>query len=166
MYETLSYLPVLLLNQTYESYIAQHIFEPLNMTSSTYYVAEAEARGTLADGFQWDMQDLTRGINGTLIPTVPYFLRAGEESIWSGAGGVLSSARDLVRPSYTILMSMCLIFLWFRFFQAIWLSTLMNKGRHPYTNATIIPEEILEHVAHGRSVSHGKPQFPEFVSPF
>ena len=35
---------------------------------------------------------------------------------------------------------------------------LLNKGRHPYTNETIIPEEVVEHVAYGRSVSHGKPQ--------
>ena len=54
MYETLSYLPEALLNQTYEVYIAEHIFKPLNMTSSTFSVAEAEARETLAHGFQPD----------------------------------------------------------------------------------------------------------------
>ncbi|KAF8177235.1 beta-lactamase/transpeptidase-like protein [Pholiota molesta] len=139
MYETLSYLPQVLLNQSYESYIAQHLFNPLNMTASTFSVAEAEARGTLADGFQWDMQDITQGKNGTLIPTIPYFQRPGEEPTWAGAGGVLSSARDL----------------------ATWVSMLLNKGRHPYTNVTIIPEEVVEHVAYGRSVSHGKPEFPE-----
>jgi hypothetical protein len=41
---------------------------------------------------------------------------------------------------------------------------LLNKGRHPYTNETIIPEEIVEHVAYGRSVSHGKADYPELVS--
>ena len=63
MYETLSYLPQVLLNQTYESYIAEHIFKPLNMTSSTFSVVEAEARGTLAHGFQHDAQDFTKGKN-------------------------------------------------------------------------------------------------------
>lgn len=96
MYETLSYLPEILLNQTYESYISQHLFKPLNMTSSTFSVAEAEERGTLVDGFQWDMQDLLNGRNGSLVPTVPYFQRPGEERTWAGAGGVLTSARDLV----------------------------------------------------------------------
>ena len=99
MYETLSYLPQVLLNQTYESYIAQHIFDPLNMTASTFSVSEAEARGSLADGFQRDMKDLINNINGTLTPIVPYFHRPGEEKIWAGAGGVLTSARDLVRLS-------------------------------------------------------------------
>ena len=99
MYETLSYLPVVLLNQTYEAYIKEHIFKPLNMTASTFSVVEAEARGTLADGFQPDAQDFTKGKNGTLKATVPYFLRPGEERTRAGAGGVLTSARDLVRFS-------------------------------------------------------------------
>jgi len=99
MYETLSYLPQVLLNQTYESYIAQHIFGPLNMTASTFSVSEAEARGTLADGFQRDMKDSMNNNNGTLTPIVPYFHRPGEENIWAGAGGVLTSSRDLVRLS-------------------------------------------------------------------
>jgi CubicO group peptidase (beta-lactamase class C family) len=96
MYETLSYLPEVLLNQTYEAYIAEHLFKPLNMMASTFSVAEAEARGTLADGFQRDSEDITKGKNGTLKATVPYFQRPGEERTWAGAGGVLTSARDLV----------------------------------------------------------------------
>ena len=96
MYETLSYLPEVLLNQTYETYIKQHIFKPLNMAASTFSVVEAEA---LADGFLPDAQDFTKGKNGTLKATVPYFQHPGEERTWAGAGGVLTSARDLVRFS-------------------------------------------------------------------
>ena len=99
MYGTLSYLPQILLNQTYESYITQHIFVPLNMTASTFSVSEAEARGSLADGFQRDMMNLINNINGTLTPIVPYFCRPGEEKILAGAGDVFASARDLVRLS-------------------------------------------------------------------
>ena len=104
MYETLSYLPEALLNQTYEAYIAEHIFKPLNMTSSTFSVVEAEARGTLAHGFQHDAQDFTKGKNGTLKATVPYFQRPGEERTWAGAGGVLTSACDLVRFSLVVFL--------------------------------------------------------------
>lgn len=67
------------------------------MTSSTYSVAEAESWGTLADGFHRDMRNILKDINGSLTATVPYFQRPGEENIWAGAGGVLTSARDLVR---------------------------------------------------------------------
>ncbi|KAF8163798.1 beta-lactamase/transpeptidase-like protein [Crassisporium funariophilum] len=139
MYETLSYLPQVLLNQTYESYVKQHLFGPLNMTASTYSVAEAESRGTLVDGFQWHMRDITKGINGTLVPTVPYFQRPGEERTWAGAGGVLTSSRDLT----------------------MWISMLLNDGRHPYTNKTVVPAEVVQHVAYGRTVTAGKPEFPE-----
>lgn len=96
MYETLSYLPTLFLNQSYDSYISEHLFSPLNMSSSTYSVAEAERWGKLANGFMYDMEDEANDVNGTLKATVPYFLRPGEEMIWAGAGGVLTSARDLV----------------------------------------------------------------------
>ena len=69
------------------------------MTASTFSVVEAEARGTLVDGFLSDAQDFTKGKNGTLKASVPYFQRPGEErtSRWAGAGGVLTSARNLVR---------------------------------------------------------------------
>lgn len=96
MYGALSYLPQVLLNESLESYVAQHLFGPLDMSASTYSVAEAEAAG-LAHGHQWSMRDLTKGYNGTLVASAPYFLRPGEEEIWAGPGGILTSARDLVR---------------------------------------------------------------------
>ncbi|KAJ6471138.1 beta-lactamase/transpeptidase-like protein, partial [Mycena vitilis] len=139
MYETLSHLPPTLLNQTFESYIAEHIFAPLGMTASTYSVAEAEERGTLAHGFHWSMKDSLAGHSGKLTATVPYFQRPGEEKIWAGAAGILSSARDL----------------------SIWVAMLLNGGRHPVTNATVIPEDIVEHVALGASVSLKKAEYPE-----
>jgi hypothetical protein len=44
------------------------------------------------------------------------------------------------------------------------MSMLLNHGRHPETNATIVPEHILEHVAQGLTVSNGKAPYPELVS--
>ncbi|KAJ7916461.1 beta-lactamase/transpeptidase-like protein [Mycena leptocephala] len=139
MYETLSHLPPTLLNQTFESYVAEHLFSPLGMASSTYSVGEAEERGTLAHGFHWDMQDYLFGLNGTRTATVPYFQRPGEEKISAGAGGVLTSARDL----------------------SMWVAMLLNKGRHPTTNETVVPEDVVEHVALGVSVNRGKADYPE-----
>ncbi|CAK5267136.1 unnamed protein product [Mycena citricolor] len=139
MYETLSHLPSTFLNQTYESYIHEHLFAPLGMNSSTYSVAEAENWGTLADGYYWSMQDWSRGINGTLTPTIPYFQRPGEEGIWAGAGGVLTSARDLTS----------------------WVAMLLNDGRHPITNETVVPADVVEHVATGVTVANGKASYPE-----
>ena len=95
MYETLSYLREVLLNPTYETYIKLHIFKPLNMAVSTFSVVEAEARGTLADGFLPDAQDFTKREQNTEGDCV-LFKRPGKERMWAGAGGVLTSARNLV----------------------------------------------------------------------
>ncbi|KAJ7833067.1 beta-lactamase/transpeptidase-like protein [Mycena leptocephala] len=119
------------------------LFAPLGMASSTYSVAEAEERGTLAHGFHWDMQDHLFGLNGTRTATVPHFQRPGEEKISAGAGGVLASARDL----------------------SMWVAMLLNKGRHPTTNETVVPEDVVEHVALGVSVARGKATYPELCEP-
>ncbi|KAJ7463154.1 beta-lactamase/transpeptidase-like protein [Mycena latifolia] len=139
MYEALSHLQPTLLNQSFETYISANIFAPLGMAASTYSVAEAEARGTFAHGFQWSMKDDLAGRNGTLTATIPYFQRPGEERIWAGAAGILSSARDLV----------------------LWVAMLLNDGRHPTTNATVVPADVVEHVALGASVSLKKAEYPE-----
>lgn len=112
MYEALSYLPQILLNQTFVSYVAEHLFLPLNMTSTTYSVAEAETSGYMAHGFAWDGQDSTlrdkpgeTGKNGTRIPILPWIMRPGQEETLAGAGGVLSSARDMVRSKHRITLA-------------------------------------------------------------
>ncbi|PFH48917.1 hypothetical protein AMATHDRAFT_148822 [Amanita thiersii Skay4041] len=144
MYESLAVLPSLLLNQSYESYIAEHIFNPLDMSSSTYSVKVAESSGQFAHGFQWTMRDLTKGIKGSLTATVPYYARDESEKAFPGCGGVISSARDL----------------------SIWVSMLLNKGRHPETDRTVIPEDVVEHIATGVTVPDGRALYPEFVRQF
>ncbi|KAJ7615928.1 beta-lactamase/transpeptidase-like protein [Roridomyces roridus] len=131
MFETLSYLPPTLLNQTFESYISEHIFDPLGMSSSTYSIADAEASENLAHGFYWSMRDWLYSINGTRTAIDPFFQRPGEEKIRAGAGGIFSSARDL----------------------STWVAMLLNKGRHPTTNETVIPEDVVDHLATGVSVA-------------
>ncbi|KAF9524491.1 beta-lactamase/transpeptidase-like protein [Crepidotus variabilis] len=140
MYSVLSYLPHILLNQSYSSYVSEHIFGPLNMAASTFSIAQAERSGCFVDGFQYDLVDTSNGKRGIKKPTLPFFMRPGDEEIMDGPGGVLTSARDLV----------------------MWASMLLNEGKHPYTNASIVPNKVIEHLAHGRSVSDGgKPGFPE-----
>ncbi|PFH49059.1 hypothetical protein AMATHDRAFT_63996 [Amanita thiersii Skay4041] len=139
MYESLAYLPTVLLNQSYESYVGQHIIKPLNMSSTMYSVKQAEASGNFADGYQWTMSDSARGIRGIRTATVPYFSRNGTENLWAGAGGVLSTARDM----------------------SIWVSMLLNNGRHPDTNETVIPEAAVDYAATGYTVFDRKASFPE-----
>lgn len=44
------------------------------------------------------------------------------------------------------------------------MAMLLNDGRHPETNKTIVPEHILAHIARGLTVSEGKASHPELVS--
>ncbi|KAJ7581533.1 beta-lactamase/transpeptidase-like protein [Mycena floridula] len=138
MYEALSLLPSVLLNQSYESYISEHLFSPLNMTASAYSIAEAEERGTMADGFSSHMR-YSPTIKAPLKAAVPFFQRPGEEPIWAGAGGVLSSTKDL----------------------SIWVSMLINNGSHPDKNETIVSNDVIQHVATGLTVSQGRARYPE-----
>lgn len=48
-------------------------------------------------------------------------------------------------------------------FQAIWTAMLLNNSRHPTTNITVVPKDVLAIVSRGRAVSHGEPEFPEVV---
>lgn len=40
---------------------------------------------------------------------------------------------------------------------------LLNNGRHPTTNVTIVPEDVLALVSRGRTVTHGESEYPEVV---
>ncbi|KAJ4465720.1 beta-lactamase/transpeptidase-like protein [Lentinula lateritia] len=140
MYETLSYLPELLLDQPFESYVADHLFNPLNMSASTYSVAIAEKSSEhMAHGYMRSMRDEITGVSGILTPVVPYFSRPGNEKIWAGAGGVITSARDL----------------------SVWVAMLLGNGKHPFTNVTVVPEKLIQHIAEGVAVIDGTPSYPE-----
>ena len=95
MYDSLAYLPELLVNQSLPSYVDQHIFKPLNMSTATYSVAEAEA-GQFAHGFQFSGQYLKQGLNGIKKAIVPHYTRPSQEAPSVGSGGVIASARDMV----------------------------------------------------------------------
>lgn len=156
LYHTLGYLPEALVNQTLSAYVDHHIFKPLGMTDSTYSIADAE-KHLLADGFQISGQDLRRGLNGTKKPIIPFYERPGEESVGAGSGGVISSARDMV-SSLMILISKFYIRL-----QVNWVSMLLVLGKHPYQGQQIVPTEVVNHAATGRSIVAGKASFPEMV---
>lgn len=40
---------------------------------------------------------------------------------------------------------------------------LLNEGKHPYTNKTVVPSSVVEHAATGITVSEGKASYPELV---
>ncbi|KAF8191527.1 beta-lactamase/transpeptidase-like protein [Mycena galopus ATCC 62051] len=141
MYTLLSYFPPLLLGIPFEQYVNDFITEPLGMHSTTYMSGVAEKTGNLADGMMRDGVNQTEDVFGVgRVRPIPYWDPSGEVgNINSGSGGIISNAKDI----------------------AIWLQTLLNDGRHPLTNKTIIPAEAINKVAAGITVATPVAPFPE-----
>ncbi|KAJ7287276.1 beta-lactamase/transpeptidase-like protein [Mycena rebaudengoi] len=140
MYTTLSYLPPVLLNMTFENYVHKNILKPLGMDHTTYFYADAIKTGHLADSFARDGANVTENpfSQGT-IRTLPFWDQSENEThLISGAGGVISSAHDM----------------------AIWLQMLLTEGKNQW-NETVIPSEVIREVAIGVSVREPVAQYPE-----
>ncbi|KAK0200076.1 beta-lactamase/transpeptidase-like protein [Desarmillaria ectypa] len=146
MYMLLSYLPELLLphKPPFARYVKEHIFEPLGLTSTTYSVDVAQASGNLVQGMARDGVNKTENLFGMGTPRAmwhPNWFLAGDEdgNYKSGAGGVISSAKDA----------------------ATWLQALLDGGRNPITNESVIPSDVIQRVATGKTVETGFAPYPE-----
>lgn len=72
----------------FQDFVKERIFDPLNMTSTTYSVAVANASGLLSQSWAF---------NGRRIPLS--IGNPSSEDLVAGAGGILSNALDMVRIS-------------------------------------------------------------------
>ncbi|KAJ7450791.1 beta-lactamase/transpeptidase-like protein [Mycena latifolia] len=142
MYTLLSYFPPLLVGIPFEKYVNDFILEPLGMHSTTYFSERAEQSGQLADGMLRDGVNQTEDVFGVgRVRSVPYWAPSKENTshALSGAGGVISNARDM----------------------ATWLQTLLSEGRHPINNDAVIPAAVIRQVATGLTVANPVAAFPE-----
>lgn len=74
---------------SFTAFVRDRIFVPLNMTSSTYLYSEAVETGKATQNW---------GETGRLIP---WWFKDDTAELIAGAGGVISSAQDMVRESDT-----------------------------------------------------------------
>ncbi|KAJ7144400.1 beta-lactamase/transpeptidase-like protein [Mycena epipterygia] len=142
MYTLLSYFPPLLVGIQFEKYVNDFILAPLGMQSTTYSSERAARSGNLADGMARDSVNRTRDVFGAgRVRAIPYWApsKDGEGYYFSGAGGVISNANDM----------------------AIWLQALLNEGRHPTKNDTVIPVDVIRKAATGLAVALPVADFPE-----
>ena len=163
MYTTLSYLPTLFLNQSFESYIQEHIFDPLNMSSTTFSVAHAKLGGHLAQGH---IKHLRNAITGGQRPTkacdtIQPQTRRRKGPRWCGGYHLKRQRLSKLCTSPSVHDS----FVKYYHRQSTWVAMLLNDGRHPFTNAPIIPPQVLDFVSSGLVVWDGKPTYPETVRP-
>ncbi|KAI0341218.1 beta-lactamase/transpeptidase-like protein [Trametopsis cervina] len=107
-------------------FVRQRIFEPLNMSTSTYFAEPAKRSGLLSHAF------------GEQSRRIPFWFE-GQEELFAGPGGVLSSAVDMNK----------------------WLAMLLNGGINPRTNKTVIPKAALDAATVAHSVMFNRAPLPE-----
>ncbi|KAJ7176919.1 beta-lactamase/transpeptidase-like protein [Mycena filopes] len=105
---------------SYRDFVESRILLPLNMTSSTLHPDRANATGRLTE--TWSV----------LRRRIPFFLPESKAELVAGAGGVMSTAEDMVR----------------------WVKLHLNSGVNPQTNATIIPRATFDLATSGIAVAN------------
>ncbi|RPD58613.1 beta-lactamase/transpeptidase-like protein [Lentinus tigrinus ALCF2SS1-6] len=78
--------------KTFQEFVAERIFVPLNMTSTTYNLTAAEASGQLSQSFIF---------SGRRIPMI--FDGPVTANLVAGAGGIISNAIDMAKWAATLL---------------------------------------------------------------
>ncbi|KAF8585051.1 beta-lactamase/transpeptidase-like protein [Ramaria rubella] len=120
---------------TFGTFVTRNILSPAGMTSTTYKVTEAVQSGRFADGFLITGKDKEGKLSFKPIP----FWDEKTQTLDAAAGGVISNAKDM----------------------ATWLQVLLQSGISPFTNATVIPPEVIDKVAQGVSVLMSYSPAPE-----
>ncbi|KAJ7742566.1 beta-lactamase/transpeptidase-like protein [Mycena metata] len=106
MYLLLSYFPRLLAEIPFETYVRNFILAPLGMDATTYYSKAAEESGHLADGFGRDGVNQSEDVFGQgQVRAYPFWApNEGKPGhVISGAGGVISNAKDMATWLQTLL---------------------------------------------------------------
>ncbi|KIY64539.1 beta-lactamase/transpeptidase-like protein [Cylindrobasidium torrendii FP15055 ss-10] len=130
MYATISYLSEIYLGVPYAHYVKEHILNPLGL-SATFSRTVASDGHVLAQGFSYPALGET-----TPEPIEFYAGNVTEDGgAISGAGGLIMNSKDA----------------------ATWIQTLLLDGASPTTGEQVIPADILEFAATGRSVVYETP---------
>lgn len=77
---------------SYTDFVAERIFEPLGMGSTTFFHSAAAQTGNLTQAW---VQPLRR---------IPYWLTDETSELIAGAGGIISNVADLVGETQKVLM--------------------------------------------------------------
>ena len=125
---------------SYQAFASSRLFAPLNMSSTTFSPSEAAKSGRLT-------QTWTRGVR-----RVPFWFPDNVAELFAGAGGIISSAEDMVRSQVSCTHR---AYGTEQQLQTKWLATLLNKGVYPVTNDTIIPLAVFEEMTTARAIVGG-----------
>ncbi|KAF8128763.1 beta-lactamase/transpeptidase-like protein [Mycena galopus ATCC 62051] len=110
MYVTGAYVISKYSGTSYRDFVEERILLPLRMTSSTLYPNRAFENGKFTQSWTPSRR------------RIPFFMPEHTADLIAGAGGVMSSAEDMVH----------------------WVKMLLNSGVDPRTNDTIIPRTTFD----------------------
>lgn len=94
MYMVGAHILATLTGNPYTSFVQSRIFDPLNMSSSTYSLTAASARIDQAG-----KSDLSETWT-TFGRRIPFWFREEDVQLNAGYAGVISNVQDLVRPAF------------------------------------------------------------------
>ena len=86
MYILASHVVALYSDMSFEDFVRRRIWEPLNMSSTTYDINKASSSGLLTQAW---------ASNGRRIPNI-FEQHPGASFVAAGAGGIISTVEDLV----------------------------------------------------------------------
>ena len=106
----------------YHEYATERIFKPLKMSSTTFLPSVARRSGLLTDSWTPDGR------------RIPFWFTDDMVHLKAGAGGIISSADDMVK----------------------WLAVWLNEGVDPVSGQTIFPRSVYEAVTTAQRVVYGR----------
>lgn len=97
MYITASLIIERLSNSKLQTFVNNHIFAPLGMNASTLNFSDPHVNSSISEGFALVTRNASGGEGWTksIYEPVPYFFDGTGDALL-GAGGVISSATDMV----------------------------------------------------------------------
>ena len=121
MYVLGSYIVAHYSGMSYADFVEKRIFKRVGMQDTTVWPSIANSSGKLSDA--WTKAGRR----------IPFWFDDTAVALNTGAGGVISSAEDMVK----------------------WLAVWLNKGVEPLTNKTIFPESVYNAVTTANWVASG-----------
>jgi CubicO group peptidase (beta-lactamase class C family) len=124
---------------SFTTFVKERIFDPLNMTSTTYSLSEAVRSGEITQAW-------TSMANGRRIP---HWFDDEVNQLIAGAGGIISSAADMVCDCHVVFTSLLITC------QAKWVEANLNSGINKHTSVTVIPGSAFEEITTAHFVING-----------
>lgn len=181
-YATASSFTEVLAGVPFTDYVKSNIWDRLGMKDTYVKIDDARATGRLVGGVRRTGIDVPKcfetlerdgdwqGKKDNKLPescygkVVDIGWFTSNDQMNAGAGGVISCAQDMVSTRQLAQTSCCrygrlnFAHAW----QATWLKTLLLEGRHPVTNASIIPSDVIQAAATSYTVAGWSQQTKDF----